>query len=76
MAIMDAAGMAAGFTIALLSIGIIREVLGSGTLFGLGLFGEGFEPWIVMILPPGGFFALGFLLFGFNWYTQRKKVKA
>jgi electron transport complex protein RnfE len=74
-AIMDAAGMGIGFTIALLSIGVIREVLGNGSLFGVGLFGSGFEPWIIMILPPGGFFALGFLLLFFNWYVQKRKAK-
>jgi len=73
-ALADAAGMSVGFTFALLCIGVIREVLGNGSLFGVGLFGEGFEPWVVMILPPGGFFALGFLLLGFNWYTKRKKA--
>ena len=71
-ALADAAGMSVGFTFALLCIGIIREVLGNGSLFGLDLFGEGFEPWVVMILPPGGFFALGFLLLGFNWYIRRR----
>ena len=75
MSIADATGMSVGFTFALLCIGIIREILGSGSLFNFSLFGEGFEPWIVMILPPGGFFALGFLLLGFNWYTARKKEK-
>ena len=74
-AIADAAGMSAGFTFALLCIGIIREVLGSGTLFNINLFGAGFEPWVVMILPPGGFFALGFLLLAFNWYTKRRQDK-
>lgn len=71
--IMDAAGMSIGFTFALLCIGIIREILGSGSLFGLSLFGPAFEPWIIMILPPGGFFALGFLLLYFNWLTEKKK---
>ena len=75
LAIMDAAGMSIGFTFALLCIGIIREVLGSGSLFGFGLFGSGFEPWVIMILPPGGFFALGFLLLTFNWYVQRRQAK-
>lgn len=75
LAIMDAAGMGAGFTFALVSIGIIREVLGNGSLFGVSLFGTGFEPWIVMILPPGGFFALGFLLLFFNWLVQKRKAK-
>lgn len=71
--ILDALGMSLGFTFALLCIGIPREILGSGSLFNLPLFGDSFEPWIIMILPPGGFFMLGFLLLGFNWYAQRKK---
>jgi electron transport complex protein RnfE len=75
LALMDAAGMSAGFTFALLCIGIIREILGNGSLFDISLFGPTFEPWIVMILPPGGFFALGFLLLFFNWYIERRKAK-
>lgn len=75
LAFLDAAGMSSGFTIALLSIGIIREILGSGSLFGFSLFGASFEPWVVMILPPGGFFTLGFLLLFFNWYIQRRNKR-
>ena len=75
MSILDAVGMSAGFTFALLCIGIPREILGNGSLFNISLFGDSFEPWIVMILPPGGFFMLGFLLLGFNWYTQKKKER-
>jgi len=74
LSILDALGMSIGFTFALLCIGIPREILGSGSLFNIPLFGSSFEPWIVMILPPGGFFTLGFLLLGFNWYSQRKKA--
>lgn len=70
LSIADALGMSLGFTFALLCIGIIREVLGSGTLFNIVLFGDQFEPWIIMILPPGGFLVLGFLLLFFNWLTQ------
>lgn len=73
LSILDALGMSLGFTFALLCIGIPREILGSGSLFNIDLFGAQFEPWVVMILPPGGFFMLGFLLLGFNWYKQRKK---
>ncbi len=72
----DAAGMSAGFILALLSIGMIREVLGNGSLFGVDLFGKSFEPWIIMILPPGGFFSLGFLLLIFNKVAQRKSQKS
>lgn len=72
LALADALGMSLGFSFALLCIGIIREVLGSGSLFGFSLFGPGFEPWVIMVLPPGGFFALGFLLLFFNWLKRRR----
>ncbi|MCB9301603.1 MAG: electron transport complex subunit RsxE [Lewinellaceae bacterium] len=72
LALADALGMSIGFTFALLCIGSIREILGSGALFNIPLFGDGFEPWVIMILPPGGFFTLGFLLLFFNWLQQRR----
>jgi electron transport complex protein RnfE len=75
LSILDALGMSAGFTFAMLCIGIPREILGSGSLFNILLFGDHFEPWVVMILPPGGFFMLGFLLLGFNWFTKKKKER-
>jgi electron transport complex protein RnfE len=61
-AVGDAVGMAVGFTMALVLLGGIREILGSGSLFGVSLFGDNFEPWVIMILPPGGFLTLGVLL--------------
>jgi electron transport complex protein RnfE len=72
-AILDALGVAAGFTIALVMMGVFREVLGSGTILGFPLFGESFEPWVIMILPPGGFFTLGFILLGLAWWEDRKE---
>ncbi len=72
----DALGMGSGFTLGLLAVGIIREILGSGTLFNIPLFGPGFEPWVIMVLPPGGFLTLGILLLFFNWLQQRKKQAA
>jgi len=73
-AMLDAAGTGTGFIIALLMMGGIREILGNGTFLGFPLFGEAFEPWIIMILPPGGFFTLGVILLGFAWWEERKKV--
>jgi len=68
----DAAGMSLGFSLALLMLGSIREVLGSGSLFGVSLFGPGFEPWVIMILPPGGFLTLGLLLAVFAHVKERQ----
>ena len=72
LAVMDALGMATGFVVALFSLGAVREILGDGALFGIKLFGENFEPWIIMILPPGGFLTLGVILLFFNWFQQKK----
>ena len=75
MAVADAAGMAAGFTIALVTLGSLREILGSGSLFGVSLFGPHFEPWVIMILPPGGFIMLGLILLVFaSVREQREKL--
>ncbi|MET0046647.1 MAG: electron transport complex subunit E [Sedimenticola sp.] len=74
MAVIDAAGMSAGFMFALLALGGVREILGNGSLFNIPLFGESFEPWVIMILPPGGFITLGLILLFFNWITARKRA--
>jgi len=72
-ALLDGLGMGAGFTVALFSLGAVREILGSGTLFGVALFHTGFQPWVVMILPSGGFFTLAGWLLLFNWLQQRRE---
>ena len=58
----DGLGMGFGFTLSLLVLGSIREILGNGTLFDVPAFGPGYLPFLVMILPPGAFITLGFLL--------------
>jgi electron transport complex protein RnfE len=76
LAVADALGMSGGFTLALLMLGGIREILGSGSLFGMALFGASFEPWVIMILPPGGFLTAGVLLMIFAYLRKRKQDKA
>ncbi|HYE81272.1 MAG TPA: electron transport complex subunit E [Clostridia bacterium] len=71
--IMDGIGMGLGFTVALTVISAVREVLGAGTFFGMQLFGAGFKPALIMILPPGGFLAYGLLIAAFNKITSLKK---
>ncbi len=67
LAAADAIGMGGGFALALFALGSFREMLGSGSLFGISLFGPHFEPWVIMLLPPGGFISLGLLLLVLNW---------
>jgi electron transport complex protein RnfE len=71
-----------GYTVALVIMCVVRELLGSGT-FGAGVLngGEGIRiipegyPAMQMVMPVGGFLALGFLVAGFQWYTKRLKIK-
>ncbi len=58
----DGLGMGIGFTLSLIVLGSIREILGAGAIFGVSLFGEGYLPFLVMVLPPGAFISLGLLL--------------
>ena len=57
----DGLGMGLGFTLALTLIGAVREILGSGTVFGLHIMPEGFEPVAIMVMAPGAFLVLAFL---------------
>ncbi len=71
-----------GYTVALVIMCIVRELLGSGT-FGGGILngGEGIRiipegyPAMLMVMPVGGFLALGFLVAGFQWTTKKLQAK-
>jgi Na+-translocating ferredoxin:NAD+ oxidoreductase subunit E len=69
----DATGMGVGFALALFCLGSVREVLGRGTLFAVDLFGNDYQRWVVMMLPPGGFFALALWLLCFNAFSLRRQ---
>ncbi|NLI61586.1 MAG: electron transport complex subunit E [Clostridiales bacterium] len=58
----DGIGMGLGFTLSLTLLGIIRELLGVGTIFGIQAMPQGYNPAVIMILPPGAFITLGLLL--------------
>ena len=70
--VLDALGMGVGFTVALLWIGVVREILGSGSLFGVDLFPDSFQTWTVMVLPSGGFFAMAMWLLLVNRLKQKQ----
>jgi len=76
VAISDAVGMSMGFALALASIASVREILGSGTWFGLPLLSPvGWPNWGIMVLPPGAFLVLGLLLALAEWITHRRAAK-
>ena len=75
LAVADAVGMGGGFMLALVTLGGAREVLGSGSLFGVSLFGDSFEPWVVMLLPPGGFLMLGIILLVFASVKEAREKR-
>lgn len=71
-ALADGIGMGAGFTLALATLSAIRELLGSGSLLGFHLLGPRFEPWVFMVMPPGGFLTLGLLFLLLGWWDTRR----
>lgn len=71
----DGMGMGLGFTFGLIALAAIRELLGSGTILGISVFGASFPPVIAMILPPGAFLALGLLLALMNWIEERSRSR-
>ena len=74
--VLDGLGMGLGFTFGLLCLGGARELIGNGSVFGLALLPAGFQPWIVMILPSGGFFTLALWLLLFNHLKSRRQANA
>jgi electron transport complex protein RnfE len=70
-AVVDGIGMGCGFTLALFLLGAVRELAGSGSFLGVPLLGAGYVPFLLLILPPGAFIALGLLLGGMNRLEKR-----
>ena len=67
----DGLGMGLGFTLASTLIASIREILGNGSVFGIQLFGESFQPMLLMILPAGGFLKFGLMIGLVNFLSER-----
>ena len=71
---LDGIGMGAGFTLALLVMGSIRELIGSGTWFGIPVTAGKIDPMILFLLAPGGFFVYGCIIATVNWATKGKAI--
>ncbi len=74
-AIADALGMGIGFTLSLIALASVREVLGMGTLLGYQVIFGNFRPWIIMLTPPGAFLTLGLLLGLVNIIDKAAKAR-
>ncbi len=68
----DAVGQSIGFGLALGSIAMVRELLGTGGLFGIAILPAAWPDWVIMVLPPGAFITLGLLLGCVNWLEMRR----
>ena len=70
--VLDGIGMGIGFTLALLLMGSVRELLGNGTIFGIIVTQKLFDPAIIMVLPPGGFLIYGIIIGLLNKFTKKQ----
>jgi electron transport complex protein RnfE len=70
--IMDALGMSLGYILTIVTMGIIRELLGFGSIFGYKTLGSWYKPILVMILPPGAFLTLALLIGFMNFVTKKE----
>lgn len=68
----DGFGMGLGFLVAMVLTGALRELLGSGSVFGIQIVG--FHPLLLVILPAGGFFTIGLIMALFNWVDVKRGV--
>lgn len=73
--VMDGLGMGIGFTLAITVIGCIRELFGSGTLFGMQVMGAAYEPMLILVLAPGGFIVFGLVLGIANIIMEKTAAK-
>lgn len=71
----DGIGMGLGFTLALTILGLVREFIGAGSIFGISILGSSFEPALIFIQPPGAFLTLGLLMALVNVIAYNKKQK-
>jgi electron transport complex protein RnfE len=74
--IFDAIGMGLGFTVSLIAVASIRELIGAGTFFGMQIMPAAYKPAAIMILPPGAFFTLGTLMAVINYFNIKRAKKS
>ena len=75
ISVVDGLGMGLGFTCSITLIGIIRELIGNGTVFGISLLGASYQPMLLFVLAPGGFITFGLVLGIINAITARRQAR-
>lgn len=65
-----------GYSIVLLMVAVIRETLGFGTFFGIPIFGENFDAWIIMVMPPSAFFIIGLMIWAVSYRISTRAAVA
>ena len=71
----DGFGMGIGFTLAMVVIGTFREIVGNGTFFGFQVMGSWYHPALIVILPPGAFILIGYLVGVSKIINEKKENK-
>lgn len=74
----DGFGMGCGFTLSMVIVGTIRELIGNGSILGFNVLGQSYQPALIMILPPGAFILIGYLVASFKILNEHleKRQKA
>jgi electron transport complex protein RnfE len=73
--LLDGLGQGTGFVLGLLSLAVVRELLGAGTWFGARVLPTEWPDWVIMVLPPGAFLTLGALIGLVTWISTRRSAK-
>lgn len=72
--VIDGLGMGLGFTLSLVIISAIRELLGNGSFYGMPVLPAAYKPVMVMVMAPGAFLTLGYVIGFFNWLESKKSA--
>ncbi|MDD6682756.1 MAG: electron transport complex subunit E [Clostridiales bacterium] len=73
--VFDGLGMGLGFTLGLVVLGSVRELIGNGSIFGMNILGAAYEPMLLIVLASGGFLTYGLLLGLFNLVVKKLQNK-
>jgi len=69
---LDAMGVSIGYTLSLVSVSIVREILGFGTIWSYKIMGENWTPWVIMSISPGAFLVLGVYIWLLRSISRQK----